>query len=39
MWKARSAQAYSRRYNGVTWYPPGVRMQDWWVAQPEQMYQ
>ncbi len=39
MWKARSAQAYSRRFNGVTWYPPGARQQDWWVARPEQMYE
>ena len=38
MWKSRSSQAYSRRFSGVTWYPPGVRLQDWWVAQEEQMY-
>ena len=39
MWKGRSAQAYSRRFRGVNWYPPGIRLQDWWVAQEEQMYQ
>ena len=38
MWKPRSPQAYSRRFRGVTWYPPGVRLQDWWVAQEEQLY-
>ncbi len=38
MWKSRSSQAYSRRFSGVTWYPPGARLQDWWVAQEEQMY-
>ena len=38
MWKARSAQAYNRRFNGVTWYPPGVRMQDWWVERAAQQY-
>ena len=38
MWKSRSSYAYSRRFSGVTWYPPGVRLQDWWVAQEEQMY-
>lgn len=38
MWKPRSPQAYSRRFSGITWYPPGVRLQDWWVAQEEQMY-
>ena len=38
MWKSRSSQAYSRRFSGVTWYPPGIRLQDWWVAQEEQMY-
>ena len=39
LWKPRTAQAYSRRFSGVTWYPPGVRLQDWWVAQEAQMYQ
>ncbi len=38
LWKPRTAQAYSRRFSGVTWYPPGVRLQDWWVAQKMQMY-
>ena len=38
LWKPRTARAYSRRFSGVTWYPPGVRLQDWWVAQEEQMY-
>ena len=38
LWKSRTAQAYSRRFSGVTWYPPGVRLQDWWVAQEVQMY-
>ncbi len=38
LWKPRNAQAYSRRFSGVTWYPPGVRLQDWWVAQEAQMY-
>ena len=38
MWKGRSAQAYSRRFRGVNWYPPGTRLQDWWVAREEQQY-
>ena len=38
LWKPRTAQAYSRRFSGVTWYPPGVRLQDWWVAREVQMY-
>ena len=38
LWKPRTARAYSRRFSGVTWYPPGVRLQDWWVAQEAQMY-
>lgn len=38
LWKPRTARAYSRRFSGVTWYPPGVRLQDWWVAQEVQMY-
>ncbi|MDE2812411.1 MAG: peptide-binding protein, partial [Gemmatimonadota bacterium] len=38
LWKPRNAHAYSRRFSGVTWYPPGVRLQDWWVAQETQMY-
>ena len=38
LWKPRNAHAYSRRFSGVTWYPPGVRLQDWWVAQEAQMY-
>ena len=38
LWKPRTAQAYSRRFSGVTWYPSGVRLQDWWVTREEQMY-
>lgn len=38
LWKPRNAHAYSRRFSGVTWYPPGARLQDWWVAQEAHMY-
>ncbi len=38
LWKPRTAQAYSRRFRGVTWHPPGVRLQDWWVAPEAQVY-
>jgi len=39
LWKQRVATAYSRRYQGVNWYPGGPVTQDWWVEPTDQVYQ
>lgn len=39
LWKSRVASAYSKRYQGVNWYPAGAVTQEWWVEPTDQMYQ
>ncbi len=38
LWKSRSAQAYSRRFSGVNWYPSGADLLEWWVDEDDQRY-
>lgn len=38
LWKSRVAQAYSRRFAGVNWYPAGAELAEWWVDQDDQIY-
>ena len=44
LWKGRGAMAYSRRYQGVNWYPGGDRSSigenslEWWVHPDAQQY-
>jgi len=38
LWQQRVARAYSRRFEGVNWYPIGTDTQEWWVALTDQMY-
>ena len=38
LWKSRSAQAYSRRFSGVNWYPAGADLLEWWVDKEDQLY-
>ena len=38
LWKSRSAQAYSRRFSGVNWYPSGADLLEWWVDVEDQLY-
>ena len=39
LWKSRVASAYSRRFQGVNWYPAGAVNQEWWVEPADRMYQ
>lgn len=39
LWKSRTAQAYSRRFANVNWYPAGPVLQEWWVDDDSQLYQ
>lgn len=39
LWKMRVALAYSRRYQGVNWYPAGTVTQEWWVEPADRLYQ
>lgn len=45
LWKQREASAYSRRFEGVTWYPGSDRGSvgeitlEWWVRPDDRMYQ
>lgn len=39
LFKRRVANAYSRRYEGVNWYPGGADMQEWWVTANARQYQ
>lgn len=39
LWKQRVATAYSRRYQGVNWYPGGAVTQEWWVEPSDRQYQ
>ena len=39
LWKGRHAQAYSRRFHGVNWYPAGTDTQEWWVNPADRLYQ
>ena len=39
LWKSRVAQAYSRRFAGVNWYPAGADVAEWWVDQDDRIYQ
>lgn len=39
LWKSRVASAYSRRFQGVNWYPAGAVNQEWWVEPTDRMYQ
>ncbi len=38
LWKSRVAQAYSRRFAGVNWYPAGAELAEWWVDQDDRIY-
>jgi len=38
LWKSRVARAYSRRFTGVNWYPPGADLAEWWVDQADRVY-
>ncbi|MEW6752605.1 MAG: peptide-binding protein [Candidatus Latescibacterota bacterium] len=38
LWTQRVARAYSRRFAGVTWYPAGGDLQEWWVGPENQLY-
>jgi len=38
LWKARAALAYSRRYQGVNWYPAGAVTKEWWVEPTDRVY-
>ncbi len=38
LWKSRVAQAYSRRFAGVNWYPAGAEVAEWWVDQDDRVY-
>jgi len=38
LWKSRVARAYSRRFAGVNWYPPGADLSEWWVDQADRVY-
>jgi peptide/nickel transport system substrate-binding protein len=38
LWKSRVARAYSRRFVGVNWYPPGADLAEWWVDQADRLY-
>ena len=39
LWKSRTAQAYSRRFANVNWYPAGPQLQEWFVDDDNQFYQ
>ena len=39
LWKQRGASAYSRRFQGVNWHPPGTDTQEWWVNPVDRVYQ
>ena len=39
LWISRVARAYSRRFQGVNWYPTGADTQEWWVKVADRMYQ
>ena len=39
LWKSRTAQAYSRRFANVNWYPAGPQLQEWFVEDDNQFYQ
>jgi len=39
LWKTRFARAYSRRFAGVNWYPPGTELKEWWVEAANRLYQ
>lgn len=39
LWMSRVARAYSRRFQGVNWYPMGADTQEWWVKTADRMYQ
>ncbi len=39
LWKSRVASAYSRRFQGVNWYPGGSDTQEWWVDTADRLYQ
>lgn len=38
LWMSRVARAYSRRFQGVNWYPMGADTQEWWVRTADRMY-
>ncbi|MCC7262068.1 MAG: peptide-binding protein [Candidatus Latescibacteria bacterium] len=38
LWMSRLARAYSRRFQGVNWYPMGADTQEWWVRTADRMY-
>ncbi len=39
LWKQRTVTAYSRRYEGVNWYPAGTNNREWWVSPANRLYQ
>lgn len=39
LWTQRVARAYPRRFSGVSWYPAGTDLQEWWVGPESQLYQ
>ena len=39
LWKQRTVTAYSRRYEGVNWYPAGTDNREWWVSPANRLYQ
>ena len=38
LWMSRVARAYSRRFQGVNWYPMGADTQEWWVKVADRIY-
>jgi len=38
LWMSRVARAYSRRFQGVNWYPMGADTQEWWVRTADRVY-
>ncbi|MSR81596.1 MAG: hypothetical protein EXS58_01535 [Candidatus Latescibacteria bacterium] len=38
LWMSRVARAYSRRFQGVNWYPMGADTQEWWVKTADRIY-
>jgi len=38
LWMSRVARAYSRRFQGVNWYPMGADTQEWWVRVADRTY-
>ena len=39
LWKSRTAQAYSRRFANVNWYPAGPQLKEWFVDDDNRFYQ